>query len=145
MASRRVHRLAAAALSLLSSACAGFSVSQTACEGAGAYASPLVGLGCGASSVSVPVEPPSGFVITYQSAPLETNFEATPVGKKKGEAVVHYVFDPILTDLPLLTWGDASLEEAVADGGIQTVHFTDYQVLSVLGIYVQLTIRVTGD
>ena len=31
------------------------------------------------------------------------------------------------------------------EGGIQTVHYVDYEVLNVLGIYVQLTVKVSGD
>ena len=44
-----------------------------------------------------------------------------------------------------MTWGDASIEAAAQEGGIQTVHYVDYEVLSVLGIYVQLTVEVSGD
>lgn len=102
-------------------------------------------LGCASSPVTVPVAPPSGLLFSYQSAPLETNFEATPVGARKGEAQLHFLREPFFTNLPLVTWGDASLEEAAREGGIQTVHYVDYQVLSVLGIYVQLTVQVSWD
>jgi hypothetical protein len=89
--------------------------------------------------------PPSGLLFSYQSAPLETDFDATPVGSKKGEAEVHFLREPFFTSLPLATWGDASLAAAAQEGGIQTVHYVDYTVLSVLGIYVQLTVEVSGD
>jgi hypothetical protein len=104
-----------------------------------------VGLGCAVSPVRVPVAPPSGVLFSYQSAPLETNFEATPLGGKTGVAEVHFLREPFFTNLPLVTWGDASLAAAAQEGGIQTVHYADYTVLSVLGIYVQLTVEVSGD
>jgi hypothetical protein len=104
-----------------------------------------VALGCAASPVGVPVAPPSGLLFSYQSAPLETNFEATPLGSRQGEAQVHFLREPFFTNLPLVTWGDASIEAAAQEGGIQTVHYVDYEVLSVLGIYVQLTVEVSGD
>lgn len=110
-----------------------------------AAASVACGLGCTLSPVSVPVAPPGGVLLTYHSAPLQTNFAATPVGSRKGEAEVHFLREPFFTNLPLATWGDASLEAAMREGGIQTVHYVDYEVLSVLGIYVQLTLRVSGE
>jgi hypothetical protein len=110
-----------------------------------AAASVACGLGCTLSPVRVPVAPPGGFILTYHSAPLETNFEATPLGSRKGEAEVRFLREPFFTNLPLVTWGDGSLEAAMREGGIQTVHYVDYEVLSVLGIYTQLTVRVSGD
>jgi hypothetical protein len=76
---------------------------------------------------------------------LETNFEATPAGGKTGVAEVRFIREPFFTKLPIITWGDGSVQAAVQEGGIQTVHYVDYEVLSVLGIYVQLTIKVSGD
>ncbi|MEN8161342.1 MAG: TRL-like family protein [Myxococcota bacterium] len=89
--------------------------------------------------------PPSGFLFSLQSAPLEANFEATPVGSKRGVAQIHFLREPFFTNLPLVTWGDGSIEAAAQEGGIQTVHYVDYEVLSVLGIYVQLTVKASGD
>jgi hypothetical protein len=103
------------------------------------------GLGCALSPVNVPVAPPGGVLFSYQSAPLETNFDATPIGTRKGEAEVHFLREPFFTNLPLATWGDASIAAAAEEGGIQTVHYVDYTVLSVLGVYVQLTAEVFGD
>ena len=103
------------------------------------------GLGCAAGVVGVPVSPPGGVILTYQSAPLETNFEETPVGSKKGIAEVRFLREPFFTNLPIATWGDGSLEATMREGGIQTVHYVDYEVLNVLGIYVQLTVKVSGD
>jgi len=101
--------------------------------------------GYGSTGVRVPVAPPTGYGFAHQSAPIETNFEATPVGSREGEAVIYFLQDPIFTGLPIVTFGDASLAEAIKDGGLQTVHYADYHIVSVLGIYVQLTLRVSGD
>jgi hypothetical protein len=112
---------------------------------AAALATAGAGLGCAAGVVGVPVAPPAGLILAYQSAPLETNFEATPVGSKTGTAEVRFLREPFFTNLPLVTWGDASLEAAAREGGIQTIHYADYELLQVLGIYVQLTVEVSGD
>jgi hypothetical protein len=103
------------------------------------------GFGCTLSPVAVPVAPPHGLLFSYQAAPLETDFEATPAAGKQGVAEVHFLREPFFTNLPLVTWGDASLEAAMREGGIQTIHYVDYEVLSVLGIYVQLTVEVSGE
>ena len=101
-------------------------------------------LGC-AGSGSQSVAPPIGFLFTKHAAPLETNFEATPVGTKTGVARIHHLYDPILTGLPLVTWGDGSIDEAAHNGGISQVNYADYELLSVLGIYVQISVEVSGD
>ncbi len=104
------------------------------------------GLGCaGSTGVGGPVSPPGGFILTYHAAPLETNFEATPVGSRTGTSEVRFLREPFFTNLPLVTWGDASLEAAAREGGIQTIYYADYELLNVLGIYEQLTIEVSGD
>ena len=47
--------------------------------------------------------------------------------------------------MPVVTLADASMREAARNAFIDTVHYADYQVLNVLGIYVQVTVRVSGD
>ena len=111
----------------------------------GALLAAAVLLGCASSPVGVPVAPPSGLLFALQSAPLETNFEETRVGSRTGIAEVRFLREPFFTNLPLVTWGDASIEAAAREGGIQTIHYVDYELLSVLGIYVQLTVQVSGD
>jgi hypothetical protein len=103
--------------------------------------------GC-ASPVAAPVEPPYGGVFSLYSAPLETNFEATPVGSKVGTIEMRHFEIPYNTSgsrLPVATWASAAIAEAAANGGIQRIHYADYEVLGVLGVYFQLTVRVYGD
>lgn len=107
-------------------------------------------LGCaslaiGCAPISVPLQPPSGFVFAHFTAPLDTRFEATPAGSKVGSAELRFLREPFFTNLPIITWGDASLESAVASAGIQKIHYADYELLNVLGIYVQFTVEVHGD
>ncbi|MHC4481493.1 MAG: TRL domain-containing protein [Planctomycetota bacterium] len=44
-----------------------------------------------------------------------------------------------------LVRGDASLEAAMEDGGITSIHHVDLEQLSVLGVYTTETIRVFGE
>ena len=100
---------------------------------------------CAGNRIGVPVNPPTGGLFAYHAAPLDTNFDATPVGTKEGEAILHFLHDPIITGLPILTWGDADLAEAMSEGRLTKAHYSDYHILSVLGIYVQITVKVSGD
>ena len=104
----------------------------------------LFGVACAAPIVA-PVVPPFGGAFTMYSAPLETDFEATPIGSKVGTARMSHFTIPYTTRIPVATWAEAGIREAAADAGIQTVHYADYQLLNVLGIYVQLTVKVSGD
>jgi len=44
-----------------------------------------------------------------------------------------------------ITWGDASVASAAKSAGITVVHHIDYEMMSVLGIYVEFTTIVYGD
>lgn len=107
----------------------------------------LCAAGC-ASPVAAPVEPVYGGIFSLYSAPLETHFEATPVGSKVGKVEMRHFEIPYNTSgsrLPVATWASAAIAEAAAEGGIQKIHYADYEVLGVLGVYFQLTVRVSGD
>ena len=99
----------------------------------------------GAGGFSVPVKPSVGVLFAHQLAPLQTDFDNTSFGKKTGSAEVRYLRDSIITGLPLASWGSASIEDAARDGGITNVRHADYELLSVLGIYVELKTVVYGD
>lgn len=104
----------------------------------------LFGVAC--ASIEAPVVPPIGGAFTLYSAPLETHFEATPIGSKVGTArMSHFELPVYTTRIPISTWAEAGIRKAAANAGIQTVHYADYQLLSVLGIYLQLTVRASGD
>lgn len=104
--------------------------------------------GCASSaygSAVIPVKPPLGFIYGSHRAPLQTDFEATPLGSKVGTAKTKYFQDPIFTGLPIAAWGNAGIEEAAKEGQITTVTHVDYEILNVLGIYMEFTVRAFGD
>jgi hypothetical protein len=113
-----------------------------------ALAAALLAAACAAaacSTVQAPVRPPVGWLFTQFSAPIDTNFSATPVGSKVGSADTHYIYIPI-QNLPLeLAFGDAAVERAARDAGITTIHYVDYEYVRILGIYQLVTVKVSGD
>jgi hypothetical protein len=91
---------------------------------------------------NAPVQPPRGLFLTQYAAPVTTEFQETPVGGKRGQAVSHYI-NPLI--FPDIAWGDASIQTAALDAGIKEVHYVDYELLDVLGIYAKMTINVYGE
>jgi len=87
---------------------------------------------------NAPVQPPGGLFLTQYTAPVTTEFQGTPVGGKHGQAVSPLIF-------PDVAWGDASIQEAARDGQITEIHYVDYDLLEVLGIYAKMTINVYGE
>jgi hypothetical protein len=94
--------------------------------------------------MDAPVRPPIGLAFANQRAPLTLDFDETRLGSKHATASVLYVYEPLLTSISL-AWGDASLAAAAANGGISKIHYVDYEVLNVLGVFVQFTVHVYGD
>ncbi len=60
------------------------------------------------------------------------------VGPKRGEAMAK-------TILGLVSVGDAGIEAAMEDGGINRVYTVDHKLFSILGVYAEWTTIVTGD
>lgn len=89
-------------------------------------------LGCAAYSVS----PLTGFVYSDVKAPLvATN---SPQYSKMGVAEAESI-------LGIIARGDASIEAAIKNGGITTIHHVDFHSTSVLGIYAKFKVIVYGD
>ena len=99
---------------------------------------------CGCTSWRVPVQPPAGILFTQHRAPLSINSSGVPTGGKVGTASTMYVRDVIITGMGI-AWDDASIEAAAREGGITKIHYADYEVLSVLGVFGQFTVRVHGE
>lgn len=96
-------------------------------------------------SPKAPVVPPTAFVYTQIKAPLETDVErANMKAERMGESTARFLYIPFTWGLASFAWGDASTEEAAADGGIGEVQYSDYEFMSVLGVYAQTTIRAHG-
>jgi hypothetical protein len=90
-----------------------------------------------------PVVPPSGAIYTHYKAPLTLNDQPAPLCEKSGKSSTSYLalFYPAYS----VAWADAAIETAAKEGGLQKVHYADYEVLSVLGIYAEFTVRVYGE
>ena len=101
------------------------------------FCTAILAVGCAGQYVA-PVRPPLGFAFTNVNAPIQTEFNRTPVAMNKGEASTANI-------LGLFAWGDASVKAAVEDGKLRTVHFVEYSMLSVLGIYSKFTTVAYGE
>lgn len=78
---------------------------------------------------------PIGSIYTDTSGPLmvTSNGESTKMGRSESTAIFGFAF------------GDASVAEAQRNGGISTIHHVDYEVTSVLGLYVKYATIVYGE
>jgi hypothetical protein len=103
----------------------------------------LAGLCAGCAVWKAPVVPPSGAIYTHYSAPLTLNDKPLAVCAKKGTASTRYV--ALLYPMYSVSWADAALKTAAENGGLTRVHYADYEVLSVLGVYAEFTVRAYGE
>lgn len=110
--------------------------------------------GC-AGTEHIGVTPAKGFIFTHYRAPMTCRLEEAPGGLggvpcgpdlKHGETTAHAFILPIVDTFHILSagWGDAALDSAARDAGIQTVYYADYELLEILGIYKSATIHVYG-
>lgn len=104
----------------------------------------LVASGCGTFIARAPVQPPRGFLYTSYRAPLSVDFDETRLGSKHGTATVNYFQDVLFTGIAL-AWGEGDLEDAARNGGIKEVRYADYELLSVLGVFVRFQVHAYGD
>ena len=90
-----------------------------------------------------PVRPPEGLLFTQYKAPLTVNFENAKLGTKTGVAKTMYIFVPFIgIDF---AWSRCDIEAAAKNGGIQTVTYADYEVIKVLGLFGEFTVRAHSD
>jgi hypothetical protein len=116
---------------------------------------------------SAPVVPPGGAIYTQQRAPLvlsnqvpdvvpsslqpaggmmpavATQGVKLPANMKCGtaEATNIVLYYQVLS----VGWGDCSIETAARNAGITKIAFADYEIMSVLGFYNQIIVRVFGE
>ncbi len=98
----------------------------------------------GCAQVGAPVRPPGGFLYERVKAPLSINANATQLGSKVGTSRTQMIRDFLITGQGI-AWGEASVASAAKSAGITVVHHIDYEILSVLGVYVEFTTIVYGD
>ncbi|MHC4514686.1 MAG: TRL-like family protein [Planctomycetota bacterium] len=92
----------------------------------------------------VPVAPPAGWLYSAYKAPLMTNMEETSASATKtGKATTMFI-RIIYAGLDF-AFDDASLEAAARNGGITKIHYADYEVTTVLGLFGKFTTIVHGE
>ncbi len=81
----------------------------------------------------------SGCVYSSATTPLDQNVQETRIGSKTGRASVYIV-------AWLVAWGDAGVEAAARDGGLEVIHHLDVERRVVLfGLFSQITTIAYGD
>jgi hypothetical protein len=97
------------------------------------------------------VTPAKGFIFTLYRAPMFCHMESpggVPFGSdlKHGTTSAHAFILSVPQTFQILSvgWGDAALDDAARDAGIQTICYADYELLEVLGIYKRATVHVYG-
>lgn len=95
---------------------------------------------------TAPVSPPPGLLFQETRTPLTVNYDRTPANPSKtGTSRMRYLQIPFTYGLLSFTWENGSLEEAAANGNIQSVAYADYSLFNVLGIYQEMTIHAYGE
>lgn len=85
-----------------------------------------------------PVIPPQGWIYSEFQAPLDIDYDKTPVTGKMGKA-------ESMSVLGLVALGDASAKAAATQGGISTIEHADYTYFNVLGIIQRYDTVVYGQ
>jgi len=98
----------------------------------------------GCTHWQAPVRPPVGLLFTRYRAPLTADVTGVPAAGREGTASTLFVQDIILTGQGL-AWDDASIATAAREGGLTKVYYADYEVLAVLGVFGEFTVRVYGE
>jgi hypothetical protein len=81
----------------------------------------------------------SGCVYSNAIIPLDENVDETRIGSKTGQASVHIV-------AWLVAWGDAGVEAAAKNGGLEVINHLDTERQVVLfGLYSRITTIAYGE
>jgi len=88
--------------------------------------------------LTAPVIPPTGAMFSQFKAPLDIDYQATPVRGKVGTAQTQSI-------LGLVAWGDASARTAADNAGISKIEYADYDYFNVLGVYQRYDTIVYGE
>lgn len=84
------------------------------------------------------VIPPMGCIYSQFDAPLDIDYDKTPVTGKKGTA-------QSISVLGCVALGDASAKAAAKDAGISTIEHADYTYFNVLGVIQKYDTVVYGQ
>lgn len=102
------------------------------------------GLCTGCFRWETPVQPPNGLIFTKYRAPLMQDVTDVTVATKSGESTVTYVQDVLFTGGGI-AWDDAAIQQAAERGGLTKVHYADYEVMSILGIFGTFKVIAYGE
>lgn len=81
----------------------------------------------------------SGCIYSKAITPLDENVENTRIGNKTGRASVHII-------AWLVAWGDAGVEAAAKNGGLEVINHLDTERQIVLfGLYSRITTIAYGE
>lgn len=105
----------------------------------------LLLLACaGCTAWQTPVKPPVGVLYTSYRAPLTADVRSVPVSARRGTASTLYVREPFVTGQGF-AWEEAGIATAARQGGLTRVHYADYEMLIVLGVFGRFTVHVYGE
>ncbi len=90
-----------------------------------------------------PVMAPQGVLFSRTRMPLTVNYGDTPVCRDSGSATSCYLYEPV-TGLTF-AWNSCSIEAAARAGGLSSVHYADYELMHVLGVFGRVTVTAYGD
>ncbi|MHA7839143.1 MAG: TRL domain-containing protein [bacterium] len=126
----------------------GLGLSLIGCAGAGGGLSAQESRALQVGETNAAVVPPLGVLYSRVRAPATADLPRR-VGARRGVATTTQIATPplpgIAPPIPLIAWGDASLEEAAADGGIQRITHMDYQLTVILMIWRRFELIAYGD
>lgn len=101
----------------------------------------------GCVNIDAPVVPPKGFLYTHISAPLTADFSRNPAGtanKKASASQIRYFHDVIITGFSA-GFDSTAIAQIAHANGIREVSYADYELTSILGIIVKVTVHVYGN
>ena len=81
---------------------------------------------------------PVGSIVTEVQLPVLATSNPIDLDGKKGTSTCKSYFS-------LLAFGDASIQEAAAEGGITKITHIDWSAKNVLGVYGEYTVTVYGE
>ncbi len=92
--------------------------------------------GCAAQAMS-PYTPVTGLWYTEVQGPYAVTSNVTQSPKMGSGTVESY--------LGLVARGDISIDTIAKEAGITEIHYVDYETMSILGLYAEVTVKVYGE
>lgn len=84
----------------------------------------------------------SGCIYTHVTVPLDTNMSRTPSGISEAEGTVKHL---ALTGYVNFLWDSAAVGDIAREHGMETVYYSDLELLKILGIWNTYTVHIYGE